>query len=198
MVADLEDGHDVGMLEFGGGGGLGQEPGPVSLRGESRLPHDLDGHHPIQRALPGLVNDPHAAPAQFLKDFVVAKRLRRRWRRRGGAEALSGRCRGGRGEGGRELGGGPQRPQFLGQVGMLAGRLLHIGALAQALPFGQIGENQGQAVVRRGDFFSDVHLADYTRRPMTFAGRRLVSRGESPRLSPQDFKWARRPVPRVQ
>ena len=64
IPADLEDRHDVGVVEPGDRLGLVLEAADLVGRGEPRGPDHLQGHRAIQAELPGLVDDPHAPFAQ--------------------------------------------------------------------------------------------------------------------------------------
>ena len=72
VLADLEDRHDVGVVQPGRGAGLAAEPlldQPVA----GHLPRqDLQRHPAAQRDLLGLVDHAHAAPADLAEDPVVA------------------------------------------------------------------------------------------------------------------------------
>ncbi len=68
MLPDLEDLHDVGVLEPGHRLGLdAHAEQPCGFRmgtGQDQL----EGHHSVQGDLPGTVHDPHAAPAELSLD----------------------------------------------------------------------------------------------------------------------------------
>jgi hypothetical protein len=72
VLADLEDGHDIGVMEPGRGAGLVAEPlqglGVAARAGRE----DLQGHLSAQRDLLGLVDHPHAAAADLAEDAEVA------------------------------------------------------------------------------------------------------------------------------
>ena len=72
VFADLEDLHDVRMLQAGDRLGLGAEAGHVPFAGVFTGQDHLQGHEAVELALPGLVDDAHTAAAQFLQQFVVA------------------------------------------------------------------------------------------------------------------------------
>ena len=67
VLADLEDLDDVGMEELGGGLGLDPQPRPFPQPGVLAGQDHLDGDDPAQVRLPGLVDDPHATPADLLE-----------------------------------------------------------------------------------------------------------------------------------
>src|SRR5262249_44994607 len=71
VLADLVDLDDVGVLEPGGGLGLGLEAGQVVRAAEVAGQDHLQGHQPAQAALAGRVAPPHTAAAQLLKQLVV-------------------------------------------------------------------------------------------------------------------------------
>jgi hypothetical protein len=71
MLADLEYLHDIGMLQAGNRLGLRAEA-RQGLRVSGRPWGDhLERHQAAELALARLVDDAHAAPAQFLQDFVT-------------------------------------------------------------------------------------------------------------------------------
>ena len=74
--ADLVDGDDVRVLEPGGGLGLGAEPGAVGVGRQVRLADHLQRDDPVEALLPGLVDDAHAAAAEFLEQLEVAELAR--------------------------------------------------------------------------------------------------------------------------
>ena len=73
MLADLVDGHDVRMLQLGGGHGLRAESldhlGPREFSGR----HQLDGHQAPQAELARPMDHPHAATRDFPLKLVVAE-----------------------------------------------------------------------------------------------------------------------------
>jgi hypothetical protein len=78
LLADAEDGHDVGVVELGRGPRLALEPA-AGLGVLEHLPGEhLQGHMPAQRDLLGLVDDAHAAAAHLADDAVVAELLQGR------------------------------------------------------------------------------------------------------------------------
>jgi hypothetical protein len=85
ILADLEDRHDIRVVELGRRAGLAAEAG----QGLGVLGHlagqDLQSHVTPQRDLLGLVDDAHAALADFAEDAKITKLLQGRRRRRGGA-----------------------------------------------------------------------------------------------------------------
>ena len=74
--ADLVDGDDVRVLEPRGGLGLGAEPGAVRVGGEVRFADHLQRDDAVQALLPGLVDDAHAAAAEFFEQLEVAELAR--------------------------------------------------------------------------------------------------------------------------
>ena len=102
LIADLVDRHDVRMIEVRGQLGLAAEPGSLRGRRQRARENHLQRHEPLQLEVPGLVNDPHATPGNFLQQEVVAHAFfTRRYRpsRRGlawrvGAEGVGIPCRG--------------------------------------------------------------------------------------------------------
>ena len=73
VLADLVDRHDAGMVEVGGGLGLGVEPLDVGVVGELAGEDHLEGHGAVQADLPRLVDDPHAAAGDLAEQLVVAE-----------------------------------------------------------------------------------------------------------------------------
>ena len=77
LAADGIDGHDVGVMEPGGGLGLLAEAlQMLGVEGGRKRQH-LQGHPPGQRQLDGLVDDAHAAPANLADDAEVAQGIGR-------------------------------------------------------------------------------------------------------------------------
>jgi hypothetical protein len=71
--ADFMDGRDMGVVvEAGVGANLFAEAGEVFGRGEVAAEDHLEGDEAIEAALSRLVNDTHAAAADFFEQFVVA------------------------------------------------------------------------------------------------------------------------------
>ena len=78
IPADLEDRHDVGVVEPGDRLGLVLKPAVIIVAGKlGRLDH-LQGDRAVEADLTGLVNDPHAALAQHALQLVVAEVAYRR------------------------------------------------------------------------------------------------------------------------
>lgn len=79
VLADAEDGDDVGVAQPSGGPRLAAKPQHF-LFGEQRVPgKHLDRHVPIERLLVRLVDDAHPAAANLADDLEVAQV--RRWLR---------------------------------------------------------------------------------------------------------------------
>jgi hypothetical protein len=76
-LADTEDRHDVGVVQPGRRPRLALEAAQLLGVGEGVRRQDLEGHAPAERLLLGLVDDPHAAVADFTKDAEVAQLLGR-------------------------------------------------------------------------------------------------------------------------
>ena len=75
LLADIEEGADVGVVERGDGPGLALETRPELLvRGEVRR-EDLDGHISIEARVVGSPDLPHASGADLLDNTVVSQRL---------------------------------------------------------------------------------------------------------------------------
>ena len=73
MLANFVDGHDVGVIELGGGLSLGLEPLHVSGRGQLSGQDHLEGNQPLQLDLPRLVHHAHAAACDLLQQLVFAE-----------------------------------------------------------------------------------------------------------------------------
>ena len=63
VFADLEDLHDVGVVQGGQRLGLAAEAGQLLRPGVGRREQHLERHHAAQCQVMGLVNHPHAAAA---------------------------------------------------------------------------------------------------------------------------------------
>jgi hypothetical protein len=64
VLADFVDLHDVGVAQPGHRLGLGLKPRPLPVAGIGPRPDHLEGHQPVEREVPGLVDDPHPPLAQ--------------------------------------------------------------------------------------------------------------------------------------
>lgn len=73
-LADRVDDGDVRVLERRGRPCFLQQPFPSTGVVDQVLGKDLERHLPSQVQVPGAVDDAHAAPADFVEDFVVAER----------------------------------------------------------------------------------------------------------------------------
>ena len=72
-LADLEDLHDVRMLEACDRLGFGLEAGDFAGRGDAAGTEHLEGDVPVEAAVPGLVDHAHAALPQPMQHFVLGK-----------------------------------------------------------------------------------------------------------------------------
>ena len=171
MLADAEDGHDVGVMQPRRGLGLALEPLDHLAVGARPGREDLQGHVAAQRLLDRLVNDPHPAPADLADDPIIAERLERR------ATERSSRCGPARRGADRRAGlfhldqGREQLPDFLGQLGVRGDELRQGRPLPGAEPrqerLGQLldrlafrnGIRHGQSSLRRNSAYVVVVLA---------------------------------------
>jgi hypothetical protein len=89
--ADLEDLHDVGVLQprhrFGFGAKARQLLGSSVAAGQNHF----ESHGTFEGQMPGFIDDPHAAPAQHAVDDVAGNAHRRRCRGRGRWLMIDGR-----------------------------------------------------------------------------------------------------------
>ena len=71
VLADVEDRHDVGMVETAGGPGLSREA--LACRGvvEARF-EELDHHQPVDRRITGQIDRTHAAVGEEPLDLIPA------------------------------------------------------------------------------------------------------------------------------
>ena len=76
MLAHTEDRHDVGVVQQGRDPRLALEPKQLDRRRQSIARQDLECDAATEALLHGLVNDPHAAPANLADDPVVAQPLK--------------------------------------------------------------------------------------------------------------------------
>ena len=67
LVADLVDRHDVGVVQLAGQLGLAAKPCPLVGRRQRAGEDHLERDDPVQRDLPGLVDNPHPAPGDLLE-----------------------------------------------------------------------------------------------------------------------------------
>ena len=87
MSAIIEDADDIGVVQPGGGTGLGAEPPQVVLAAAELGVHHLERHVAPERLAHGLVDHAHAALAEIAEDAVVSQPLGqvgRDWRDRRG------------------------------------------------------------------------------------------------------------------
>ena len=73
VLADAEDGHDIGMMQPGRGAGLAVEPLDRGRRGVVRE-QDLQRRAAAQGQLDRLVDDPHAPSADLADDLEARDR----------------------------------------------------------------------------------------------------------------------------
>ena len=77
-VADFVDGDDVRVLQPGRGLGLGAEALQVVVRRQRAGEDHFQGDDAVERSLPGLVDDAHAAAADLGQQLVIAEGSRNR------------------------------------------------------------------------------------------------------------------------
>ena len=73
VLAHLVDRHDARVVQKGDGLGLVLEPPELVVAGQQPGLDHLEGHGAVEADLPSLVDDAHAAAAQFAADFIVAE-----------------------------------------------------------------------------------------------------------------------------
>jgi hypothetical protein len=78
VLADLEDGDDVRMVQPGSGPGLGVEAQDLRRRGEPSAEDHLERHLAPEPILPGSPDDSHPAARDLLDQLVSAETARRR------------------------------------------------------------------------------------------------------------------------
>ena len=71
MLAGLVNLHDVGMKQLGDGFRLGAKPRQPDLTDVRSRQDHLQGDQALQPTVPRLVDDAHAAPAEFFQDVVT-------------------------------------------------------------------------------------------------------------------------------
>ena len=71
VLAGLVDLHDVGMKQLGDGFRLGAKPRQAHLADVRSRQDHLQRDQALQPAVPRLVDDAHAAPAEFFQDVVT-------------------------------------------------------------------------------------------------------------------------------
>ncbi len=69
--ADLEQLHDIRMLQAGNGLGFGEKARAIAVACVIAGENHLQCHEPAKFFLPGEINDTHAATAEFANDFVA-------------------------------------------------------------------------------------------------------------------------------
>ncbi len=142
VLADAVDRDDIGVVQPPGGPRLAAEPRQVG-----GLAQELQGHVAVERLLAGLVDDPHAAPADLADDAEVVEPLRR-----------GGRC-GRRARGRRGLG-APARlrapdqaaPEVLhDRIGLAVPARHRLGALPAAIEVAGQGVQLGLVEIPQGE-----------------------------------------------
>ena len=73
MLADFVNGHNVGMVQLGGGFRLRLETPHVGLRCELAGQDHFQGDQPLELDLPGLVDNAHASACNLLQQLVFAE-----------------------------------------------------------------------------------------------------------------------------
>ena len=73
VFADFVDGHNVRMLQFGGGFGFGLETLDEFLAGVGTGQNHFQGDDAVEARLPRLIHDTHAAVGDFFEQLVVAE-----------------------------------------------------------------------------------------------------------------------------
>ncbi len=73
VAADFVDGHDVGVVQVGGGLGLLAKAGHIGRAGELTAQDHLERHNAIERDLPRPVHDAHAAAGDLLQKLIIAE-----------------------------------------------------------------------------------------------------------------------------
>src|SRR5205814_2364041 len=73
MLALGIDWYDIRVVKFGGGLGLFLEAGNGGGKLPNRGGEHLERDQPIQRDLPGTIDDAHAAATQFAEDLKVTQ-----------------------------------------------------------------------------------------------------------------------------
>ena len=72
LLAEVEDGDDVQVVQAGGGLGLAAEPLHEVVVGGEHAGHRLDGDEPVEDGVPGLVDLAHGPLADAGDDLVLA------------------------------------------------------------------------------------------------------------------------------
>jgi hypothetical protein len=175
LLADAEDRDDVSMVQPGRRARLPLEPSHLVGIGQHPGRQDLQGHPAAQVLLLGLVDHPHAAPADLAHEPELAQPAGR-----GAGDVL--------GAGGQRVGvaggiaaevfhhhqGGEDGADLLGQLGVLGGVVLGGGRLAASLALqellGQGLDRVATAAGRRGRHRGPPGW----NRPWGFARRRAV------------------------
>ena len=75
VLADAEHGHDVRVVQFGGGSRFTLKAPFLLGVLQGLIGQNLEGDMPAERDLLGLVNDPHAAVADLTNDAIIAELL---------------------------------------------------------------------------------------------------------------------------
>ena len=78
VFTDFVNGHDIRVIQVGGGLGFGMKTPHVRRRSQFAGQNHLQGDSAVEAYLPGLVDDPHAAAGDFCQQFVIAEIVDRR------------------------------------------------------------------------------------------------------------------------
>jgi hypothetical protein len=71
LLADIEDRHNVGVVQLGGGARLAVEAGKQLGILSRRAKQDFQGHAPAQRFLLRLIDHTHPAATNFAENTVI-------------------------------------------------------------------------------------------------------------------------------
>ena len=73
FLADLVDRDDVRVVELGDRLGLVPEAAEIVRAGQRTGPDQLEGHQAIELVLTRPIDDPHAAPGDFLEELILTQ-----------------------------------------------------------------------------------------------------------------------------
>src|SRR5262249_10813735 len=71
VLSDVEDLEDIRMAQGRDGFRFDLETGELDIVGRSASSDHFQGDQPVEAAMPGLVNYPHATTAEFPEDFII-------------------------------------------------------------------------------------------------------------------------------
>jgi hypothetical protein len=202
LLAHGVDRDDIRVVQLRGRLRFGAEAGDLPFIEHRREREHLQGDLPIERELPRLVHDAHAAAADLADDFVIAQALGP-GQRTGRGRFVRRRQRFGPQPGGHlveDLQAVDVRSQFVGEIRMFAAQLLQIGRQPGDLQLAHVAiEHQREPLVAvassrpdGGDVLIDA-FGHLNPRASSRSRSNFTARSHNIRTAPED-RSMRRPI----